>query len=129
VLGEAFKKALGDKKGIKRSANFSWPMVDVDASVAVDISGRGYFKDIIRQPTAQPATRDVEGYSFSYANHFFEALAKKMGMDLSIKLTSSNPDLHTNLEPVFKALGKALDEATQIDPRRKGIPSTKGVID
>ncbi|MFH0738407.1 MAG: imidazoleglycerol-phosphate dehydratase, partial [Candidatus Omnitrophota bacterium] len=40
-----------------------------------------------------------------------------------------NLDLHTNLEPIFKALGKALDEATQIDPRRKGVPSTKGVID
>jgi imidazoleglycerol phosphate dehydratase HisB len=52
-----------------------------------------------------------------------------MGLDLSIKLSSTNPDLHTNLEPIFKALGKALDQATQIDPRRKGVPSTKGVID
>ena len=52
-----------------------------------------------------------------------------MGINLNIELKTSNPDLHTNLELVFKALGKALDEATQIDPRRKGIPSTKGVID
>ena len=52
-----------------------------------------------------------------------------MGINLNIRLVGKSPDLHTNLEPVFKALGKALDEATQIDPRRKGIPSTKGVID
>ncbi len=129
VLGEAFKQALGDKKGIKRSANFSWPMEDVDASVAIDISGRGFFKEIKRESARNPEVQDESGYSFSYANHFLEAMAKKMGMNLSVKLVSSNPDLHTNLEPVFKALGKALDEATQIDPRRKGIPSTKGVID
>ena len=70
-----------------------------------------------------------EGYTFEYANHFFESFAKRLGFDLNIKLESNNPDIHTNLEPVFKALGKALDLATQIDPRRKGIPSTKGIID
>lgn len=129
VLGEAFKKALGNKKGIKRSGYFSWPMEDVIADVAVDISGRGFFKEVALQPTGHPDTSDREGYSFAYANHFFEALAKKMGMDLNIKLFSTNPDLHTNLEPVFKALAKALDQATQIDPRRKGVPSTKGIID
>ena len=52
-----------------------------------------------------------------------------MGLNLNIKLSTSSLDLHTNLEPIFKALGIALDQATQIDPRRKGIPSTKGVID
>jgi len=131
VLGEAFNQALGDKKGIKRSANFSWPMEDVDASVAVDISGRGYFKEIKIEGNNDPGflKRDETGYTLSYANHFLEAMAKKIGMNLSVKLVSTNRDLHTNLEPVFKALGKALDEATQIDPRRKVIPSTKGVID
>lgn len=129
VLGEAFKKALGDKKGINRSGSHSWPMEDVVASVAVDISGRGFFKGITFEPMVQSARIDKEGYDFTYANHFFESLAKKMGIDLNIKLSSSNPDLHTNLEPVFKALGKALDQAKQIDPRRKGIPSTKGIID
>ena len=130
VLGETFEEALGDKKGIKRSGYFSWPMEDVVANVAVDISGRGFFNGIARGPRLlPPEVKDEKGYSFSYANHFFEAFAKKLGIDLSIQLLSSNPDLHTNLEPVFKALGKALDQATQIDPRRKGIPSTKGVID
>lgn len=132
VLGEAFKKALGDKKGIRRSGSASWPMEGVVASVAVDISGRGSFSKIVRQESgayADYAVKGEEGYSFTYLNHFFELFAKAMGMDLSIQLSSSNPDLHTNLEPIFKALGKALDQATQIDPRRKGVPSTKGIID
>lgn len=129
VLGEAFKKALGDKKGIKRFGSASVPMEDVVANVVVDISGRGFFKGIVRGPGTQLAARADEGYSFDYANHLFEALAKKMGMNLDIKLSTKNPDLHTNLEPIFKALGIALDQATQIDPRRKGVPSTKGIID
>jgi len=129
VLGDAFKKALEDKKGIKRSSSASWPMEDMVANVFVDISGRGFFKEIERDPAVYAEVKDGEGYSFTYANHFFESFAKKMGMNLNIKLKGKNPDLHTNLEPVFKALGKALDQATQIDPRRKGIPSTKGIID
>lgn len=128
VLGEAFKKALGDKKGIRRFGSASVPMEDVVANVTVDISGRGFFKEITREPSIhRPIVQ--EGYSLGYANHFFEGFAKKMGMNLSIKLVGTNLDLHTTLEPVFKALGLALDQATQIDPRRKGIPSTKGVID
>jgi len=129
VLGEAFRKALGDMNGIKRFGSGSVPMEDVVAQVTVDISGRAFFKGIEKEPSATEDVKDEGGYSFSYANHFFEGLVKKLGMNLSIKLSSRNPDLHTNLEPVFKALGVALDQATQIDPRRKGVPSTKGVID
>jgi imidazoleglycerol-phosphate dehydratase len=127
VLGDAFKKALGDKKGIKRSGDSSWPMEDVVARVDLDISGRGFFKEV--KGIGHLVIQHQEGYSFDYANHFFEAFAKRLGMNLNIELKSMNNDLHTNLEPIFKALGKALDEATQIDPRRKGVPSTKGVID
>lgn len=123
VLGEAFKKALGDKKGIKRFGSASVPMEDMVADVVVDISGRSFFKEIGKGISGE------EGYSLAQANHFFEAFTKKLGMNLSINLTGTNADLHTNLEPVFKALGIALDQATQIDPRRRGIPSTKGVID
>jgi len=127
VLGDAFKKALGDKKGIRRSGDCSWPMEDVVARVDVDISGRGFFKEV--EGISNIVIKNQEGYSFDYANHFFESFAKRLGMNLNIELRSKNNDLHTNLEPVFKALGKALDEATQIDPRSKGVPSTKGVID
>ncbi|MBU1726976.1 MAG: imidazoleglycerol-phosphate dehydratase [Candidatus Omnitrophica bacterium] len=129
VLGDAFKKALGDKKGIKRFGSISVPMEDVVANVSVDISGRGFFSGIIIEGPKIFKIKTSERYSFEYANHLFESLAKRIGMNLNINLTTHNPDLHTNLEPVFKALGIALDQATQIDPRRIGVPSTKGVID
>ena len=128
VLGDAFKEALGNKSGICREGSAKWPMEDVVAEVIMDISGRGFFKGIDRGIGAR-VPKKTEGYSYEYANHFFEALAKRLGMNLVIRLSSKNPDLHTNLEPIFKAFGKALDQATQIDPRRKGVPSTKGVID
>ena len=127
VLGQAFKKALGEKKGIARSANFSWPMEEVLATVALDISGRGSFKRRYQKFLVQPLAQD--GYALKDAEHFFESFAKHLGMDLNITIEPLVSDLHTSLEPAFKALGKALDQATQIDPRRKGIPSTKGVID
>jgi len=124
VLGEAFKKALGDKKSIKRFGSASVPMEEAVANVTVDISGRGFFEE------KNYSFVTSENYSFDYANHFFGAFAKKLGANLSIELKPSlNHELHTNLEPIFKALGIALDQATQIDPRRKGVPSTKGVID
>lgn len=129
VLGDAFKKALADKKRIIRFGSAAVPMEDAVATVAADISGRGFFKGITIEPSNLDDLKDEMGYSLASANHFFEALAKRMGMNLNINLSSTNSDLHTNLEPIFKALGKALDEATQIDPRRKGVPSTKGIID
>jgi len=127
VLGQTFKNALGDKAGINRLGSMSVPMEDVTANVAVDISGRGSFKLSFSQTV--PAMSNPDVYDLRYAEHFFEAFAKQLGMNLNIKIDNPNPDLHATLEPVFKALGKALDIATGIDPRRKGIPSTKGVID
>jgi imidazoleglycerol-phosphate dehydratase len=130
VLGQVFKEALGDKAGINRLGSMSVPMEDVTANVAIDISGRGSFKlDLLGKAVAYPLAQGEEKYKMEYAEHFFEAFAKQLGMNLNIKIDNPNPDLHATLEPVFKALGKALDIATQIDPRRKGIPSTKGVID
>ena len=127
VLGQVFKEALGDKAGIKRIGFASVPMENVTANVTVDICGRGYFAWPLTSAGARESTK--EGYDFEYAAHFFEAFAKNLGMNLNIVIGGNSPDFHTILEPIFKALGKALDEATQIDPRRKGIPSTKGVID
>lgn len=131
VLGEAFKKALGDKKGIKRFGSASVPMEEVVGGVTVDISGRGFLK--LKAEVDPSTTRNVliavDGYTIKDSEHFFESFAKHLGANFNIKVGPFNPDLHTTLEPVFKALGIALDQATQIDPRRKGIPSTKGVID
>lgn len=128
VLGEAFKKALGAKKGIKRFASFAVPMEEVVANAVVDISGRGSFRLNTLSAAGLPLSSD--GYEFKDARHFFEGFAKHLGMNLNILIDPLSPDLHTTLEPVFKALGLALDQAMQIEPRRRGIvPSTKGVID
>ncbi|MBU0547679.1 MAG: imidazoleglycerol-phosphate dehydratase [Candidatus Omnitrophica bacterium] len=135
VLGQAFKEALGDKQGINRIGSASVPMEEVTATVAVDISGRGNFHldcDSKQEGFSELINCSLgkqKEYDLTYANHFFEALAKHLGMNLNIRIDPISPDLHTTLEPVFKGLGIALDQATQIDPRRKGIPSTKGVID
>jgi imidazoleglycerol-phosphate dehydratase len=127
VLGQAFKDALGDKAGIQRNGFASFPMENVTANVTVDISGRGSF---IWPLSGSGFSKDTkEEYKIEHAEHFLDALSKNLGMNLTITISGSSPDLHTTLEPVFKALGKALDQATQIDPRRKGVPSTKGVID
>jgi imidazoleglycerol-phosphate dehydratase len=127
VLGQAFKKALGTKTGIKRFGSASVPMEEVVANVTVDISGRGYYR--LKTGRGVVAPKMEEGYVFTDAEHLFDAFAKNLGMNLNILVNPLSSDLHTTLEPVFKALGIALDQATQIDPRRKGIPSTKGIID
>ena len=127
VLGDAFKKALADKSGIRRFGSAAVPMEDMVGGVTVDISGRGFFEGIVKSKSK--VVKGEDGYCLEYANHFFESFAKRLGVNLNIELKGNNPDLHTNLEPVFKAFGIALDQATQIDPRRKGVPSTKGVID
>lgn len=127
TLGEAFKKALGKKEAIKRFGSASVPMEEVVANAAVDISGRGNFN--ISLPKPMPDISSEKEYKFKDAGHFFEAFAMHLGMNLNIKIDPVSQDLHTTLEPAFKALGLALEQAVSIDPRRKGIPSTKGVID
>lgn len=136
VLGQAFKKALGNMRSIKRFGFFSVPMEDVQSDVTVDISGRSHFTGI-KTNFNKAIAQARENYAWNDADHFFESFAKQGGINLIINVevgdTDSSKalpnDIHTVLEPVFKALGKALDQATSIDPRRKGIPSTKGVID
>lgn len=129
VLGDAFKKALGDKKSIKRFGSASVPMEQVVANAVVDISGRGLLS--FTKPSVYPQSfqGDKDEYALGDAEHFFDAFAKHLGMNLNISVNPAGSDLHTTLEPIFKATGLALDQATQIDPRRKGVPSTKGIID
>ena len=126
ALGKAFKEALADKCGIRRIGWASVPMEEVSADVTADICGRGYFKFIF---AGAGKPESGEGYGFGDAEHFFDAFAKQLGMNLHVKINGSGSDLHSTLEPAFKALGIALRSATEIDPRRKGIPSSKGVID
>ena len=127
VLGKAFKEALGEKGSIRRFGTSSVPMEQVVATVTADISGRGYLVLEVKEPGQLP--KPEEGYQFSDVEHFLDSFAKNLGMNLAVKVDTPGQDLHTDIEPIFKALGIAMDQATQIDPRREGIPSTKGVID
>jgi imidazoleglycerol-phosphate dehydratase len=129
VLGKAFKQALHEKSGIRRFGSGASPMEATVGRAVVDISGRGYFKlNLEKDAVLQSGER--QEYSLSYLEHFMESFAHGLGCTLSISLQNVSDDVHTNVEAAFKALGLALDQATQIDPRREGIvPSTKGIID
>lgn len=128
-LGKAFKEALGDCRGIKRSESAEVPMDEARARVVVDISGRYAFgKKIFAEVRSASADwSKEEGYSFNDGMDFIDSFAKNLNANIHVDV-SSGDDLHHILEAVFKAFGKAMDEATQIDPRRKEIPSTKGII-
>ena len=129
VLGKAFKQALGDKAGIHRFGSAGAPMEATVARAIIDISGRGFFKLNVEKDKIVKVS-DNQEYSLTYLEHFMESFAHASGATLSITIQNVSDDVHTNVEAVFKALGLALDQATQIDPRREGIvPSTKGIID
>lgn len=121
-LGEALKKALKNKKGIKRFGVGYVPMEEALAKVVLDLSGRyslAFPKKMLE------VDKKIEGYSLNDAEHFLKALSREAGINLNVAIESGT-DMHHIIEAIFKALGKALDEATMIDPRAKGIPSTKG---
>ncbi len=128
VLGKAFKDALGEKEGIRRFGFAAAPMEATLAACTVDISGRGYFK-LDLGSKSQPPSNVQDGYAFKYLEHFLESFAHSLGANVYLQMRNLSDDLHTNLETVFKSFGLALDEATRLEPRRKGIPSTKGIID
>ena len=136
AFGKAFKEALGDKFGINRYGSFSATMDKVVVEANIDISGRPVLH---RQITAnniakieailENETFDDRNFTSKNAEEFLEAFVQHAGLSLVYNIKSGEGDLHHLLEALFKAIGKALDQATQIDPRRKGIPSTKGIID
>ena len=128
VLGKLFKKALDEKQGIKRFGSAFAPMEDTLGHTVVDISGRGYFTLTIDGDALK--IKDQDGYAFSYLEHFMESFAHGLGATICVRISNPNEDLHTDLETIFKSFGLALDQATQIDERRKeNVPSTKGIID
>lgn len=137
-LGKAFKQALGDKEGIRRYGCFSLVMDEVVVEVNVDISGRPLLKrviiagekekeDILR--TISTGKFDDSDFNCSGAEDFLNAFVQHSGITLVYLIKSGAGDTHHLLEALFKAMGKALDEATTLDSRRKGVPSTKGIID
>ncbi|NLO97047.1 MAG: imidazoleglycerol-phosphate dehydratase HisB [Peptococcaceae bacterium] len=122
VLGQALKEALGDKKGIQRTADCLFPMDEALAQVAVDISNRGYLVWQVDCPSGLVGDFPVE-----LAEEFFRALALNAGITLHIRLLYGN-NKHHILEAIFKAVGRALGLAAGFDRRNPGIPSTKGVL-
>ncbi|MDD3906001.1 MAG: imidazoleglycerol-phosphate dehydratase HisB [Candidatus Omnitrophica bacterium] len=124
-LGKAFKEALGDCKGIRRYGAKEVPMDQAAAKVRVDIGGRYAF---LWKTPPYSNTFPSEGYTIEEGKDFFDTFAKSANINLHAEVYAGE-DTHHVLEALFKALGIAIDEATQIDARRKGVPSTKGTID
>ncbi len=123
VLGEAFKQALGDKLGIRRYGFFILPMDESLARVVVDIGGRPH---LVYEAVAP--TMFVRDFNIVLVKEFARAFSNALGANLHVKLEYGEEPHHV-AEAIFKALARALDVATQIDPRTAGqLPSTKGKI-
>lgn len=123
TLGQAFDKALGDRKGIFRMGDCYAPMDETLAHVAIDLSGRPYA--VIQADWHTPYIGNIPTTLFP---HFFESFAITSRCNLHARVLYGRDD-HHQAEALFKAWARALDTATQIDPRRAGsIPSTKGTL-
>jgi len=121
VLGEALDEALGERERIVRYADRRVPLDEAVASVVVDVSGRPrfYFEGRFSQAA-------VGGMASDMARHFLETLAQNAGLTVHADIEGRNA--HHEIEALFKATARALDDATRIDERRSGTPSTKGEL-
>ncbi|MCD7035881.1 imidazoleglycerol-phosphate dehydratase HisB [Metabacillus sp. GX 13764] len=121
-LGYLFREALGDKKGIKRYGSALIPMDDALAQVVVDLSNRPHFEMKGSFPSAKTGTFDTE-----LVYEFLWKFALEARINLHV-IIHYGQNTHHMIEAVFKAMARALDEAVVIDPRVKGVPSTKGML-
>lgn len=121
-LGQTLLEALGDKKGIKRYASVFVPMDEALAQVIIDLSNRPHFEYRAEYPSQQ-----VGSFSTELVHEFLWKFTLEARMTLHV-IVHYGQNTHHMIEAVFKALGRALDEATSIDPRVTGVPSTKGVL-
>ena len=122
VLGQAIRQAVGDKAGMKRFGYFILPMDDALALCAVDLGGRAYFSF-----DGGFQTERVGDFETQLVTEFFYALASNAQMNLHIRLLAGQND-HHKIEAIFKAFGKALDQAVSMDERISGVLSTKGSL-
>lgn len=122
-LGRALREALGDRVGIRRAGSAYLPMDEALAFAAIDISGRPYLSWEAAFAAPMVGTFDTQ-----LAEEFFRALCVNAGLTLHMKVLAGRND-HHKLEALFKAFGLALRDAAAIDPRVKGVPSTKGTLD
>ncbi len=123
VLGDAFKRALGDKLGIRRYGFFLLPMDECLARVVVDIGGRPHLVYQVEAPTLF-----VRDFNIVLVKEFCRAFSNTLGANLHVTLEYGEEPHHV-AEAIFKGLARALDVATQIEPRAADqLPSTKGSI-
>ena len=123
VLGRAFNDALGDRQGIQRMGDATVPMDEALAHVAVDLAGRDFsaFNGDFKQDR-------IGGLETSLLPHIIGSLARHMGAAVHVRVLAGDDD-HHKAEAIFKAMARALDQATSLDPRRAGaVPSTKGTL-
>lgn len=122
VLGTAIRKSLGDKRGIRRYGSCILPMDETLVLCAIDLSGRPYFSFEGEFTTERVGYMDTE-----MVREFFYAISYSAGMNLHMKILSGTNNHHM-IEALFKAFGRALDEATLLDSRITDIMSTKGSL-
>ncbi len=122
VLGQAFRQALGDMKGIRRYGESRVPMDEAMAEAVVDISGRPNLVYNVKLPKGKVGEFDVE-----LAYDFFKALTNHAQLTLHLNVPYGE-NLHHIIEAMFKAFGRAMDAATEIDNRYLSVPSTKGML-
>ncbi len=122
VIGQAVAQALGDRKGIRRYGWALLPMDEARVACTLDLSGRPFFVWDVALPKAKVGTFDTE-----LAEVFFEGFARGAMCNLHV-VKERGDNLHHVIEVSFKALAKALEAATRLDPRVVGVPSTKGTL-
>ena len=123
ALGQAFRQALGDKRGVRRYGSMLLPMDEALVLCAVDLSGRSCLRCGLEIPTEKVGTFDTE-----LVEEFFLALCREAGLTLHLKQLDGTNSHHI-IEAAFKAFGRALREAVSIDPAAAdAVPSTKGVL-
>ena len=123
VLGKAIKQALGDMKGISRFGQATVPMDEALASVNIDISGRPFL--VYR--VSFPKKSKIKNFDPDLIEDFLQALVSNSGITIHVE-SPYGRNTHHIIEAAFKALGKALRNAVSIDPRMKGLPTTKGQL-
>lgn len=123
-LGQAIRESLGDHRGIRRTADVAVPMDEALAHVAVDCGGRSYY---VQNGTFSAPT--IGALETDLVRHFFDSLSREARMNIHV-VTLYGTNAHHEVEAIFKAFARALDAATQPDPRLEGrLPSTKEHIE
>ena len=122
VLGEAINEALGERKGIKRYGHAVTPMDDALAAVTIDLSNRPFLVYNVPESEASGIALNP-----SLAKEFFRAVVNRAGMNLHVNVAYGENDHHV-IESIFKAFGRALDQASCFDERIAGVRSSKGSL-